>query len=532
MLSSALIVGMLTRLAGRDGSNVGPDRKSVFLFDGDSLVDASPSARRLLIHLGTRESDRESLVDLLERRFPGLSARLLDLNGDGRFRVKGRNRDGVVDAEYWDGLLRLTLLPDTEASAAQIDGLTFDALQEELETLRGIGEDSPQLIWKLNDSGDVTWANRAYLKLAERVSDADEDAPSMWPSTCLFAQESDASDPTIPTVRRVTLKIPGEADCRSYEVTRLRRGCEFIQFGIDVTEIVAAEQTRRKFVQVLTKTFAQLAIGLAIFDRDRRLVMFNPAFHDLTGLPVQFLSARPQVQTVLDRLRDGNMLPEPKDYASWREQVAALEAAAVKGTYCETWSLPGGQTYRVTGRPHPDGAVAFLFEDISAEISLTRHFRAELETAQSVLDTMEEAISVFSASGAKLMQNRAYATFWDTTDDALTETSISQEIERWKSRSAPTPIWPDLRDFVGAFGERAEWSDRIRLSDGRALSCRFSPLPGGATLVGFRSEEPGVITIKSGIAETDMDTEALSVAQTTAHSADTAKPASGQARGG
>ena len=62
------------------------------------------------------------------------------------------------------------------------------------------------------------------------------------------------------------------------------------------------------------------------------------------------------------------MMPEPKDYRSWRQQMSDLEAAAQNGTYEETWALPTGQTYRVTGRPHPDGAVALLFEDISAEV--------------------------------------------------------------------------------------------------------------------------------------------------------------------
>jgi hypothetical protein len=42
-----------------------------------------------------------------------------------------------------------------------------------------------------------------------------------------------------------------------------------------------------------------------------------------------------------------------------------LEEEAASGLFEETWSLPGGQTYRVIGRPHPNGALAFMFEDIS-----------------------------------------------------------------------------------------------------------------------------------------------------------------------
>ena len=48
---------------------------------------------------------------------------------------------------------------------------------------------------------------------------------------------------------------------------------------MDVTEIVRAQQAQKNFVQTLTKTFATLSIGLAIFDRNA-INAFNPALID------------------------------------------------------------------------------------------------------------------------------------------------------------------------------------------------------------------------------------------------------------
>ncbi|WP_341212684.1 PAS-domain containing protein [uncultured Limimaricola sp.] len=489
-ISASAIVIFLTWMArgGQDRRGAPRAARSVFLFDGDCLIDASLSARRLLDRLEGTGTERDLLCALLEHRFPGLGTRLETIEGDGRFWLKARGGLGRLEVEHWSGLLRLTL--DSEgATEAPIDPIAFAALQDELETLRCIGEDAPQLIWKLDEAGRLSWANRAYMRLVERLSGPPEGAAD-WPPTDLFDDPDYAPLGRGMESCRVSLILPQEERRCWYEITRLQRGSEQVHFALDVTGIVEAEQTRRKFIQTLTKTFAQLAIGLAIFDRDRKLVMFNPAFHDLTGLPTAFLSSRPQVQTVLDRLRDRNMLPEPKDYASWREQVAALEAQASRGTYCETWSLPGGQTFRVTGRPHPDGAVAFLFEDISAEISLTRHFRAEIDTARAVLDTLPEAIAVFSASGTRLLHNSAYEDLWGAPDPGLSETGLLDEIVRWQGMIAPSPVLGELRDFVTAFGERAEWIDQLRLSDGRGLDCRFTPLPGGATMTSFSPETP------------------------------------------
>ena len=78
----------------------------------------------------------------------------------------------------------------------------------------------------------------------------------------------------------------------------------------------------------------------------------------------------------------------------------------------DLWSLSGGQTYRVTGQPHPDGAIALLMEDITEEMSVTRSFRAETALGQSVIDAMDEAIAVFSSAGSLLMWNAAYEKLW------------------------------------------------------------------------------------------------------------------------
>ena len=179
-------------------------------------------------------------------------------------------------------------------------------------------------------------------------------------------------------------------------------------------------------------------------------------------------------------------MPEPKDYGSWRQRITAVEAEAVKGTYAETWSLPSGKTYRVTGRPHPEGAVAFLFEDISSEVTLTRRFRTDTELGQAILDAVPEALAVFSQAGQLIQSNIAYSELWGVdARSVIGEISIIDASRNWTAACQPTPVWGDLRDFVGAVSERAEWAAEIAMKSGRSLDCRFVPLPAGRTLVGF-----------------------------------------------
>ncbi|MCY4179812.1 MAG: PAS-domain containing protein, partial [Litoreibacter sp.] len=200
----------------------------------------------------------------------------------------------------------------------------------------------------------------------------------------------------------------------------------------------------------------------------------------------EWLASRPTLYDFINRLREKRMLPERKDFRDWRAKINELDKLAVNGTYAETWVLPTGQTYKVTGRPHPEGAVAFLIEDISAEISLTRKFRRELELSQSLLDNLPDAIAVFDADGNQVLSNDAYCTLWDIDPElVLGQASIVEATRQWQDKSLPTPIWGDIREFVGHSGDRAEWFGTVDLVDGRQLVCQLMPLAGGATLASF-----------------------------------------------
>ena len=85
-----------------------------------------------------------------------------------------------------------------------------------------------------------------------------------------------------------------------------------------------------------------------------------------------------------------------------------------------------------------------------------------------------------------MLSNSAYGELWGVDTTAiLGQFGIIESSRTWAELCAPSPAWGDVRDFVGAPGERAEWSATVQLRDGRALRCRFAPISAGATLAGF-----------------------------------------------
>jgi PAS domain-containing protein len=472
-LSALALLAMLSRRGGnreRYGGHL--------QFEGRALVASDGAARAAFDATDPAGDDWSRAVAMLEPDFPHLDADRLPASlPDGPLR--SASSGGVLTVRHDGGVVTLSL-GESAAEDAAVEAL--HVASTELAALRDATNLLPFPVWVLGTDGALDWANAAYLAMSA-LQDGSVDT---WPPAQLF----DPALLPLPTpegaIGRVPLSSSG-APRHWFEVHARNVDGRIFYAAANVDAAAKAERNLRDFTQTLTKTFAHLTIGLAIFDQKRRLILFNPALTDMTGLEPDVLAARPTLVGFLDRLREKRIIPEPKDYASWRRKMAELEAAAVDGSYGETWSLPTGQTFRVTGRPHPDGAVIFLFEDISAEISLTRRFRAELEMGQAVIDSLDEAMAVFTASGTLAMTNTAYVALWGHDPDGeVRDLSVNDATAVWLTRCAPTPAWGDFRDFARRGPARAEWAADVTMRDGRPLACRFVPLAGGATLAAFR----------------------------------------------
>lgn len=454
-------------------------------FHNDALVSGSKAGMAKFNVTPERGMLLSDLAAELSQSFPRLAETLEALpetkdavltSHDGRQSlILEQNQDHLVIK-----LHEIAEAPQNDAPAAANPAETA-ALELELQSLRAAAHCAPCPIWRCGPEGDIIWANTAYLDLAA-IAQPDRPVQS-WPPIRLFPSLDDLDQP----IRASVADRKGTAMWFSLHGQRV--GGDVMLTAVPADAAVQAEQSLANFTQTLTKTFAHLPTGLAIFDRDRRLSLFNPALTELTTIRPDFLTGRPGLHAFLDKLRDKRMIPEPRDYRSWRHHIYSLEVEARNGTYDENWALPNGKTYKVTGQPHPNGAIAFMFEDISSEISMLRSHRSEIQLFQSVIDDMPNAVAVFSAAGRLLLANLAYRQQWHEPD--ATETcgeTIVAATQRWAACCVPNPIWGDIRECVSTISERAEWTGEIRQKNGLLTQCRVSPLASGATLIEFATQ--------------------------------------------
>jgi PAS domain-containing protein len=454
-----------------------PSNPVAFLFDDTRLLHATPLAQTL-IHDAQGASDWAKFRNILSNRFPLIPSHL-DRSGVSQFEIEASdpNDSAVLRIERMGQKTRVELIEtDTDvlrdpSNVARSMRILFDRVNEVCRT-------SPFPMWMVDDNGSVSWSNPAYDALARDCQQPEEEShkPVLAPSKVL----GDAAHSRLSTAA-------GEDGRHSwFEVksTSVDSGTIFHASNIDA--LVEAEIAQKNFVQTLAKTFAQISTGLAIFDRNRQLVLFNPALIELTGLQAEFLSARPQVTSFLDAIRNNRKMPEPKNYKSWREEVTRIIDAAEGGDFEEIWSLDSGRTHKVIGRPHPDGAVAFLIEDISTEVSQTRSFRSKLKESTSVLEAFSEAIVVFSASGVLTYCNAAYKELWQTDpDSSFADVTILDSMRIWQDQILPNPALGETRDFVMKKTERAAWDATLLQENGTRIVMRVAPIESAATAIRF-----------------------------------------------
>ena len=450
-----------------------PPVSNTFLLHGERLVDHD--VPKMPTHL----QDIETLQDWtdvrawLGLRFDDLPQTLKDHpDGETTYSDKIDELSPLnLSITKTDSVTRVLITAETAPSLAEWHCASQSAYMQ--QGAKGTLDHVTFPIWKTDAAGKVIWRNSALAKIVNKLGKM----PDLIPAS----RGSNASPRfSVPGLDR---KQPSWFEVDTQKITPDEKLC--VATGID--QVVRAETAQRDFVQTLTKTFANLTTGLAVFDKNRQLALFNPALVDLTGISVSFLSARPDVIRFFDELRERQVLPEPKNYANLRTHIREVIAKANEGNYLETWNLPGGITYRVTGRPHPDGAVAFLFEDISAEVLKTRQFRTQIDLSQSVIDGLDEAIVVLAPNDLILLCNTSCSELLKIDPgSSFADMSVQDMLSACRDQFQSDALWSIFESCVADVPAHANCKDRfLNMRNGERLQYRMTVLPGGSRMIGF-----------------------------------------------
>ncbi|HET9068133.1 MAG TPA: hypothetical protein VFN28_05780, partial [Amaricoccus sp.] len=273
----ALVAFLGPRLAPRrSGSSGGGTAACDFLVSGASLKALSEPARALLAGLPADGPRLAVLAAHYAADCPSLRADLeaLVLYGSA-FRHHCPRGDGTayeIVGEPRGAAALVSIRPATEEARALADAeAELARAGDELRFLRDVLDRAPVMAWSRGADGQVAWANAPYR---DRFDAPTGELPDHRIANA-FAQvvEEVPLTPRGPgSRRRVAVAGRDDTEPRWCEVTETPGPAGgTLGFALDADDLVAAEASLRRFVETLTETFAHLPIGLAVFDKNRRL---------------------------------------------------------------------------------------------------------------------------------------------------------------------------------------------------------------------------------------------------------------------
>ena len=459
-------VGARTKAAlGERDALLGAGREALVVWGRDGSGPFSYAGGEELLQSCLKGADALALsgaLDGLADRGAGFSLPVQDSHGR---RLVARGRAVGSMAAVW--------LEEQQVAVEQ--GADYKAILNAL----------PIPVW-LRDKGlALAWGNHAFLKGAGAadLDSARREQLALDKDERDLAQAARAANATQQS-RRFSV-VGGQR--RAMHFTEIPLGdAGVIGAALDVTETAAAEARLQQHADAHADTLDRLQTAVAIFGPDQKLTFYNKAFVQLWGLPETFLDRHPSDSEVLDRLRETRKLPEQRDYQAWkRSRLALYQDGAREKPSEEPWYLPNGQTIRVVSQPHPFGGLAFLYEDVTARLSLESDYNTLVKVQSATLDTLSEGVAVFGPDGKLKLHNAAFARIWEfDAQDLDDEPHLRTMAALSRDRFGESHIWDQLIQAIVAGAGARDLGD-VERSDRSVLSFSTSPLPDGATLVTF-----------------------------------------------
>ena len=437
-------------------------------------------------------------VELLVRTEAGAAYELIGAPAGALIRIILREAS-FLDAKLRDAETRLRAAEETLRAQAC-----------ETQALHALVEEAPIIAWRRSGDGAVDWSAGRIRTRGGAVTP--EQAVDL-----IMARARLNRQPTLaaePQKFRIEIATGDSAESVALHVIELvRQDGSRIGFATDAGMAATAERTLARFVQTMTETFAHLTVGLAIFDRNQTLALFNPALVQMWQVEPGWLARRPSLREILDELRAIRRLPELEDFHQWRARLVGLFENTEAADYEELWHLADGSNIRVLARPHPHGALAFTFDDVSERMRLEQRYRHSIDLRRATLDGLAEGIAVFGSNGLLQFVNQAFHEIWGTDPDSVYAAMHARQlIELCEEMAAGPETWQKLHGFITGEEGRRAWSARLATTSGRVLTARFAPLPDGSTLAVF-SDMTMVERVAGALAESEAALELVETAR-------------------
>lgn len=342
-------------------------------------------------------------------------------------------------------------------------------------------EQLPYPVWRRDKDLAVAWCNPAFAQIydlpVERIISERREINAAAKALAKRAQR-------VGLAQSESQQLVVKGQRRLYDLTEvpLPDG-SVIGFALDQTQLEESHAELARHIAAHDDVLQALGTGIVIFGPDKRVKFFNTAFREMFNLDASFLRQEPNVDQVLDMLRERRQIPEQADFRSFKQEWSR-QIMSVIAPFEDLMHVPSGATYRMLASPHPFGGVILTFEDVTDKLALERNYNTLIEVQKETIDHLFEGIAVYGGDARLKLYNPSFVRLWNLRpEDVEGEPHVRQIVEAVKPFFESRPNWEDLRRrIVTDVAEREVKNWRLERIDGKIIDIAAIPLADGGRL--------------------------------------------------
>ncbi len=146
--------------------------------------------------------------------------------------------------------------------------------------------------------------------------------------------------------------------------------------------------------------------GLAMLDAEGRLILCNPRYAEIFGMPPDQIQPGMTVAELL-ALVDSHLGVRDLDPERTFAQVGKIVRQAEGGTFVQNFS--DGRSIAATYRPMPDGGIVTTFEDITQKVEAEQALAHSKQELQAALSNMSQGLVMLDPEGGLMLFNSQVA---------------------------------------------------------------------------------------------------------------------------
>jgi diguanylate cyclase (GGDEF)-like protein/PAS domain S-box-containing protein len=246
----------------------------------------------------------------------------------------------------------------------------------------------------------------------------------------------------------------------------------------DITERRIAQERLREQKLQLDAALGNMSQGLCMFDAEGRVVLCNPRYSEIVGLPIETLKGLPFVELLKRRKAAGDFAGDPEQYTA-----SVFEAMQDGRTITKISAVRNGRTHRIVVQPMTTGGWVSTIEDITEQQRAERLLREQKLQLDTALNNMSQGLNMFDAEGRLVVCNDRYLQIYRLSPDDVRPGCTVHDLVQARIANGTffATVDPDeyAADILKAMKNREAKHNEMELPDGRVIAMFSQPTPDG-----------------------------------------------------